>query len=142
MNKTIWLLQITGLTSLAGCIILFSLKKTETFLSNKIFSHFFYFPFALILGIGGTFFLIFSIIGYKKNKSEKENIDMSKILSKYSGQITSKEFSLESGISPEDSKVKLDKMYKNGICNLQVTESGIVIYYFPDFEPEAVVKIS
>ncbi|MGE4519757.1 MAG: hypothetical protein AB7E04_09655 [Desulfobacteraceae bacterium] len=140
MNRKIWFFQITGWISIVGSITLFSLIGTDILLSGEFFNRTIYYVLASVLGAGGISLISWAVIIYRKYKTKKENIDIFEILSKYSGQITPSEFSVESGLDPEESKVKLDDMYKNGICRIHVTESGVLIYYFPDFEHEGIVR--
>lgn len=139
MNKKTWFFQITGWTCIAGSIILFVLAQTDYILAGKFFDKpVFYVP-GIILGLSGIFFEALHLIIYKKNKSQQQNINMFEILTKYSGQITPKEFSQESGLSTEESRSKLDDMYRNGACMLYVTANGLLIYHFPDFELDGIV---
>jgi hypothetical protein len=140
MNKKIWFLQISGWISIVGSITIFSLIGTDILLSGEYFNRTVYFVLASVLGLGGIAVISWAVVIYKKYKTKKENINMFDIISKYSGQITPSEFSVESGLDPEESKHRLNDMYKNGICRLYVAESGVLIYYFPDFEPEAIVR--
>ncbi|MDY0360425.1 MAG: hypothetical protein RBR08_03120 [Desulforegulaceae bacterium] len=140
MNKKTWFFQITGWTCIAGSITLFALAGTDILLASESFNSPIYYVPAALLGISGVCLAICAYIYYKKKKQKKETINIFDILTKYSGQITPNEFSQESGLDPDESKQKLDDMHKNGICRLYVTESGLLIYHFPDFEFDGIVS--
>lgn len=139
MNRKIWFFQIVGWVLITGSITLLSLAGTNIVLAGESFAQPVYYIPAALSGIAGAALSAHAFRIYKKHKVKKDNIDIFEILTKYSGQITPTEFSQESGLDQDESKHRLDDMYKNGICRLHVTESGVLIYHFPDFETEGIV---
>ena len=136
MNKKTWMLQITGWTLLVFSVTALAVVETDSLLSKISYNKILGYIAAATLFLAGGIAIIASFIIQKRNKKNKDCIDIFKILTKYSGQITPSEFSVETGLDFNESRKKLDDMYKNGVCKIHVTESGILIYYFPDFEIE------
>ncbi len=52
------------------------------------------------------------------------------------GQVTPGEVAIEGNISMEDARKELDKLAKNGMAEIRVRSSGVVVYYFPEFSSE------
>lgn len=53
-----------------------------------------------------------------------------------SGLVTPGEVAIEGNISMEDARKELDKMAKNGLAEIRVRSSGVVVYFFPEFSSE------
>ncbi len=68
-------------------------------------------------------------------------MEISKIITKYYGQITSYEFAEEMGISEHQADIILNNLYKKGSCEKQLTSSGVGIYSFPETQPENNVRL-
>jgi len=139
MSKKTWVCQITGWVLIAGSITLAALAGTDTVLTGESLKNPVYYITALLLGLSGICLAACSFIFFRKHRKKKKNISMFEILSKHNGQITPQEFADESGLNTDESRHTLDDMYKNGICRLHVTETGLLIYYFPDFEFDGIV---
>jgi len=134
MDKKIWVLQIAGWIMLVCSVTALAVLETDSLLLilsyNKIIGYILSGSLCCI----GLIFLGASWYFLKKSREKKENIDIFKMLTKYSGQITPSEFSLETGLDFKESRKRLDDLHKNGVCKRHITKTGIMIYHFPDFE--------
>jgi TM2 domain-containing membrane protein YozV/predicted transcriptional regulator len=72
-----------------------------------------------------------SAISYKKRESPEKII--LKLAKKNSGQVTPGEVAIESDISVEDARKALDKLASDGMAEIRVRSSGVIVYYFAEF---------
>jgi len=135
MIKKILLCQILGWSFFVLSIISSAIIFSDFFFAGFVFLD--RPPFLYIT----VFLLIFSFFSFVlshvlKNEFDagREKIDLVAIITKYSGQLTPSDFSLETGLSVEDAREKLDFMHRSGICTIFLTSSGIPIYSFSEFE--------
>lgn len=134
MNKKIWFLQIAGWTLLVFAVTAVAVVETDSLLSNISNNRLVGYITAIVLFIAGSVLVVSSFIIRSKNRNKKDNFDFFAILSKYSGQITPEEFSIETGLDAGQSRKRLDEMHRSGVCKMFVTESGIIIYHFSEFD--------
>lgn len=83
--------------------------------------------------VGGVYWL--KNIG-KKNKALKERQTEDMILrlaQRFDGELTILRLTSNTRLSAEESKKFLEEMYKKGLAELNITDSGSVVYEFADF---------
>ena len=56
-----------------------------------------------------------------------------RVARKNGGQVTPGEVAIEGDISVDEARKELDKLAKNGMAEVRVRSSGVVVYYFPEF---------
>lgn len=88
--------------------------------------------FSITLG-AGIFMMLKGSWRYKRRKYEKIEREILSLIAQKGGRITPEEIALNSQMSVEDAKVHLDRMCENGSGELQVTESGRLVYVFLGF---------
>ncbi len=49
------------------------------------------------------------------------------------GQVTPGEVAIEGDLSVDEARKELDKLAKQGMAELRIRSSGVVVYYFPEF---------
>ncbi|MGM0419028.1 MAG: hypothetical protein ACQEQS_09920 [Thermodesulfobacteriota bacterium] len=139
MNKKLIFLFISGCTLILAAITLFATVSCDAVLDIYSKDSITLYILSFILLTSGSVCLAAGLIINRRNKKKPEKIDILIILSKYSGHVTPEEFSDETGLSPAQSKNRLQEMQKRGICRLQITKSGVHIFSFPEFSPEDTV---
>jgi hypothetical protein len=70
-------------------------------------------------------------VSYRKADSAEKTI--LKVARKNGGQVTPGEVAIESDISVDDARKELDKLAKNGLAEVRVRSSGVIVYYFAEF---------
>ena|GEM_PF-6838622 len=139
MNKKLIFLFISGCTLILTSITLFAAVSCDVVLGVYSRNSITTYILSFISLTGGSICLAAGLVINRRNKKKPEKIDILSILSKYSGHVTPDEFSDATGLSPDQSKNRLQEMKKRGICRLQITKSGVHIFSFPEFAPEDTV---
>lgn len=136
MDKKIWVLQTIGWILLVLSITIFSVIQADLLLLDISYDKITGYILAGVTCFLGVSFIVTAFILVKRSKKQDIEINLYEILNKYFGQITPLDLSNETGLEIESSKKRLEKMYTLGVCKRYITESGVIIYNFPEFEPD------
>jgi len=68
---------------------------------------------------------------YRKVESPEKAI--LRVARKNGGQVTPGEVAIETDISVDEARKELDKLARNGMAEVRVRSSGVVVYYFAEF---------
>lgn len=74
---------------------------------------------------------------WRKKDQEKEIL---KLAAKANGKITALQAASETSLSIEEAKQTLDEMVKNGYASMEVEESGLLVYEFPELQADTYLK--
>jgi hypothetical protein len=69
-----------------------------------------------------------------KAKPEPASKIVLKLAKKHQGRITANEVAAESPLTLEAAKKQLEQLVTQGDCRMEVSQSGVVVYHFPEFE--------
>ena len=70
-------------------------------------------------------------LSYRKVESPEKTI--LRVARKNGGQVTPGEVAIEGDLSVDEARKELDKLAKNGMAEVRVRSSGVIVYYFPEF---------
>lgn len=74
---------------------------------------------------------------YKRKRADKKSVERAILhaAKENQGAVTPSEIALETGLSVDQSKKKLEALTGKGFCDMRVTQNGTIVYYFNDFAP-------
>ncbi|MCX7026245.1 MAG: TM2 domain-containing protein [Spirochaetes bacterium] len=73
-------------------------------------------------------------VSYRNSDSPEKTI--LRLARKNGGAVTPGEVAIESDVSVDQARKELDRLASSGMAELKVRESGVIVYYFPEFSRE------
>jgi hypothetical protein len=71
--------------------------------------------------------------GYRYVNPETPEKTILRIARKNAGQVTPGEVAIEGDMSVDEARKALDKLAKDGVAEIRVRSSGVIVYYFAEF---------
>ena len=73
-------------------------------------------------------------VAYRKSETPEKTI--LRLARRNSGSVTPGEVAIEGDVTVEQARKELDKLANSGMAEIRVRESGVIVYYFPEFSGE------
>jgi predicted ArsR family transcriptional regulator len=71
--------------------------------------------------------------GYRYANPETPEKTILRLARKNAGLVTPGEVAIEGDMSVEEARKALDKLAKEGVAEIRVRSSGVIVYYFAEF---------